>query len=47
MTERFDAETIANHLKKKKEKMELLKWREQDGGEEAAQLREEEEVMFS
>lgn len=32
MTERFDAETIANHLKKKKEKMELLKWREQDGG---------------
>lgn len=48
MTERFDAKTIANHLKKKKEgkngiiKMERAGWRE-----EAAQLQEEEEMMFS
>lgn len=49
MTERFDAKTIANHLKKKKKegkngiiKMERAGWRE-----EAAQLQEEEEMMFS
>lgn len=50
MTERFDAETIANHLKKKGGKNGIIKMERAGWREEAAQLQEEEEeeeVMFS